>query len=269
MNPTVAAALIAGAFGLIGTLIGIWWEHGRSGPLTPKSSGPFGTAVLKWLNISNGARKKLGRSVFIPAGGIRNALMDLVESAKATDSILAICGNKGDYAQEYYRKNFEKCRAVKRVFSYEAILAEIKNKSTHSALDGLILHLDPKATVKCNVETFLIPKGKHLGELGSRNFDPPLSFGLAILRDGNDSPRKAIVHWEMDAEPLKHLIAIEGMIIDYRQAEVLDDLVKLHNSIAGSNIVLTSENDLEAITTTRDDLQLLWEQQRTSPGGTP
>ncbi|HTG15765.1 MAG TPA: toll/interleukin-1 receptor domain-containing protein [Blastocatellia bacterium] len=226
-------------------------------PGAPESSGPFDEHVFKWMDLSEGARRKLGQSKFIKFGGTRDDLMRLVGSAKRNSnySILAICGNKGNYSEKYYRENFRNCKVVKRIFSYEAIHNEIKKKKKRNALNGLNMHLDGKATTGKDVEVVFIPKGVRIKHLGDRTFNPPLSFGLAILRDGNDSPKKAIVHWETDAEALKHLIDIEGVIIDHGQKELLKKLVELHDSIAGSDEVLSSKNHLSQIKKARNELE--------------
>lgn len=252
----IIAAFIVGVLGLIGVLINNRYNIRLPKPL--EGSGYFGEAVLTWMNLSHGARKKLGQSQLIKIGRTREALMMLVNSAKDNDSILAICGYKGDYSKKYYEANFKNCRAVKRVFSYEAILSEIKVKHEHYALDGLKMHLDKEATGKCDVEVFIIPKGKRIKDLWGGNFDPPFSFGLAILQDGNNSPKMGVMHWEMDAEPLKHLIAIEGVIVDDGQEELLNELVKLHESIAGSDTVLSSRKASNTIVTICNELDEFW-----------
>jgi predicted nucleotide-binding protein len=233
--------------------------------LSQYGSGPFGEAVFNWMkNLSDAARTKLGKSQFIQIGKTREALMNLVDSAKVDHSILAICGYKKDYATEYYKKNFKNCKVVKRVFSYEAMCSEIKKKEKRYALNGLNLHRDKEATGDCDVEIVLIPKKKYIKHLGSGNFDPPLSFGLTILLDENNSPRKAVVHWEVGAKPLKHLIDIEGVIIDGEQKELLNELVKLHEEIAGSEFVLSSKNDKHKIIITAlcAELEEIWKSQR-------
>jgi hypothetical protein len=184
--------------------------------------------------------------------------MKLVASAKKSDSILAICGYKGDYSKNYYEENFKKCKTVRRVFSYESICSEIKVKHERYALNGLKMHLDEKATDGCDVEVFLIPKGKRIKDLSGGNFDPPLSFGLAILQDGNNFPKKAIIHWEIGAESLKHLIAIEGIVVDDKQKELLKELVKLHESITKSNNVLTSKKASKTFTSVCKELEEFW-----------
>jgi hypothetical protein len=259
MNSTILAALIRGGLGLMGALVGKkWYNPTQSPPQTPERSSQIREAVLQPLPLSKAARKKLGRSDFIRVGGTRHALMRLVESATATDSILAICGNKGDYSKEYYQKNFEKCRAVKRIFSYEAIHSEITGEQVRFALDGLKDHLKMKDSPDCSIEAHLIPKGVPIGKLAGRTFNPPLSFGIAILQDGKGSPKMAVVHWEMDAIGLKDLLAIEGVIIDARQQELLKELVKLHESIAGSHTVLSSKRDSQLIDAAIDELEQAW-----------
>jgi hypothetical protein len=207
-----------------------------------KGSGPFGKAVLNWMkDLSDAAREKLEQSQFIRIGRTRQALMNLVDSANNSDSILAICGYKGDYSTDYYKKNFKQCKVVKRIFSYEAISSELTTKKVPYARNGLKLHFNEKATAGCDVEVLLIPKGKYIKHLAGGKFDPPLSFGLTILLDENNFPRKAVVHWEMGAEPLKHLIDIEGVIIDGGQDELLYEFVQLHEAIATSDPVLSSK----------------------------
>lgn len=256
MDARVIAAIIAGVFALIAAAIPIWLK-GRH-PKAIEGSGHFGEFVLKWMDLSEGARKKLGQSQFIRIGGTRNALMTLVRSAKNNHSLLAICGYKGDFAMQYYEENFQNCKAVRRIFSYEAILSEITVKDVRYALDGLKMHLDATAIHGCDGEVFLIPKGKRIRDLKGGDFDPPFSFGLAILQDGNNTPKMAVIHWEMDAEPLKHLIAIEGVIIDEGQKELLDALVKLHESIAGSDIVLSSKKNSRTIAAACTELEKFW-----------
>ena len=208
-----------------------------------KGPGPVGATFFNWLDLSDPARKKLGQSQLITIGETGDALTNLVESAKNTDSILAICGYKEDYATEYYKQNFLRCRFVKRVFSYEAMYSEIDEKCERSGLDGLILHRDTQETTGCDVEVIVIPKGKRIKDLAGGNFDPPLSFGLTIRLDEKDSPSTAVVHWEMGAKPLKDLMDIEGVIIDAGQDELLNKLVRLHKRIASSNLVLSSQDD--------------------------
>lgn len=227
------------------------------GFFTNQDTDDVGHAVLKWLVLSKSAREKLAGSQFIRIGGTRYALMTLVNSAKRDDSILAICGYKGDYSTAYYQKNFEKCKAVSRVFSYEAILSEINDKQVRYALDGLKLHLDETAIACCDVEVFLIPKETYIKHLGGGSFDPPLSFGLTILLDGSNLPRKAVVHWEIGAEPLKHLIDIEGVIIDGGQEELLNELLKLHEAIARSDFVLSSKKHKDTVTALCAELENL------------
>ena len=226
-----------------------------------ESSGAFGEAVFTWMNLPKGARKKLGRSEFVKSGGTQDALMALIERAEGDCSILAICGYKGSYSNRYYEENFRKCKAVKRVFSYDAIVDEFKAKKECYALKGLKMHRSKAATGECDVEVFFVPKGKRIKDLGDRTFDPPLSFGLAVLLDGGSppSPKEAVVHWEINAEPLKHLIAIEGVIIDGGQEILLNKLVKLHESIAGSNTVLSSRRDSKAISAACAELERIWE----------
>ena len=218
-------------------------EPSQSRQRVIKDSGHVGEAVFKWMDLSPGARKKLARSQFVRIGGTKEALMTLVKSAKKTDSILAICGYKGDFASVYYKENFKRCKAVSRVFSYEAIRSEMEVKNVPYALDGLKMHLRKKKIDGCKVEVIVIPKGQFIRDLGGSNFDPPLSFGLAILLDknGNKSPRKAVLHWESDARRLRDLIAIEGVIIDDSQEDVLRILVDLWEDIALSNQVLSSK----------------------------
>lgn len=228
------------------------------GFFTNQDTDDVGHAVLKWMVLSKSAREKLAGSQFIRIGGTRYALMTLVNSAKRDDSILAICGYKGDYSTAYYQKNFEKCKAVSRVFSYEAILNEIKDKQVRYALDGLKLHLDETAIACCDVEVFLIPQETYIKHLGGGSFDPPLSFGLTILLDGSNLPRKAVIHWEIGAEPLKHLIDIEGVIIDGGQEELLNELLKLHEAIARSDFVLSSKKDKDTVTALCTELEKFW-----------
>jgi hypothetical protein len=226
--------------------------------LISEPSVPFGRAVFKWLDLSDGARQTLGRSKFIPIGGTRRALMKLTRSARKGDSISAICGNKGDYSSEYYKENFKQCKQVKRIFSYDAILSEMQN-GVRYALNGVELHLNKRSTGKCKVQLLLIPKGKRIEHLGNRDFHPPLSFGLAILRD-KKAPKEAILHWEIDAASLKHLIPIEGVIVDGTQKELLNRLVELHDSIAGSDPVLSSSSrrQRKLITNAIKELEREW-----------
>lgn len=207
-----------------------------------KVSRHVGEAVFKWMDLSPSAREKLARSQLINGGGTKKALMTLVKSANRNDSILAICGYKGDYSNAYYKANFRKCKTVSRVFSYEAIRSEITLKRVRHALDGLKLHLDKldkKPTGRCKVEVRFIPKDRFIRDLGGCYFDPPMSFGLTILRGGNKL-KKAIVHWEMDAQLLRDLMAIEGIIIDEGQQDVLRELVNLWEDLADSDDVLSS-----------------------------
>ena len=235
------------------------YRHRKDQKEAPGGSGPLSTALLSWLELSAKARKKLASSRFIQVDGTRDALFDLVESAHRNSSLLAICGTKGDFSGDYYRKNFENCRAVKRVFGYEAIRGEIEEKRAPYALNGLKLHIDRLDDDRCEVEVALIPKGKLIRDIGAGSFDPPLSFGLAILLDGNDSPREAIIHWEVGAKALRHLISIEGIIVDGKQSELLDKLVKLHGKIAGSDLVISSRKNPRLITEARDELQEIWD----------
>lgn len=213
-----------------------------------KVSRHVGEAVFKWMDLSPGAREKLARSQLIRIGGTRKALMGLVKSAKRDDSIRAICGYKESYSNAYYRANFKKCKAISRIFSYEAIRSEIATKKVRHALDGLKLHLakiEKKPPRGCHVEVLFIPKDKFIKDLGDRNFDPPMSFGLTILRNGKKLKR-AVAHWEMDAQLLRDLMAIEGIIIDEGQQEVLRELVSLWSAVAASNDVLSSKKSKTA-----------------------
>jgi hypothetical protein len=278
MDSTVTVAIIGAVSTLLGILIPIWYRQ-RSAKTTedvgPKSiegtgtkaiegSGHVGQFLLTWMKLSDVARKKLGQSQFIPFAGTENALMTLVGLASKKHSILAICGYKGPYSTRYYEENFQS-KAVRRIFSYEAIRNEIEVKDRRFALDGLKMHLDGlkiqldrKPDDRCDVEVSFIPKGKYIKDVAGGNFEPPLSFGLAILRDGNDSPSMAVTHWEIDAKPLKHLIAIEGVIVDEGQEELLNELVTLHASIAGSAIVFSSRKDLEKIEAAYEELEEFW-----------
>lgn len=264
MHPVVVAAVITSAIALLGIILGkdgiIEFWRKLFPAETIKGAGYFGEAVFSWMDLSKTARKKLGRSKFIKIGATRHALFNLVESAKGNYSMLAICGYKGDYSRQYYELNFEKCKAVKRVFSFKAIRNEFEKEPKPGcfALEGLKMHRDNRATADCDVEVFLIPEAIHIRDLGARNFNPPFSFGLAILRDGNDSPRGAVVHWEIDAETLKDLIAIEGVIVDSEQDELLTELAKLHESIAGSDVVLSSKKNPEKIDAICDELDKIW-----------
>lgn len=235
-------------------------DEGVHEPFT-KVSRHVGEAVFKWMYLSPGASEKLARSQLIRIGKTKEALTALVKSATKSDSILAICGYKGDYSSAYYQENFKKCKAVSRVFSYEAIRSEITVKKQRYALDGLKMHLDKGETGDCNVEVILIQENEYIRNLGGHTFDPPLSFGLTILRDENESPRQAIVHWEMDAEPLRDLIAIEGVIIEQGQKEVLDELVGLWKAIADSNHVSSSKKDENTITALYSELEEFWKSQ--------
>ena len=243
----------------------------RNSPQIAKGSGPFGKAVFNWMkDLSDSARGKLEQSQFIKIGKTSQALRNLVKAAKKTDSILAICGYKGSYSTAYYKTNFKKCRAVKRIFSYEAIRNEITSKNEFYALKGLRLHLNKKATTDCDVEVLLIPKKKLIRNLLGDSFDPPFSFGLAILVDQNEFPRMAVVHWEMGAEPLKHLIDIEGVIIDGGQDELLHELVQLHEEIADSNPVLSSKRaQKNAIIAACKELHQLWKSRPKTRKGRP
>jgi hypothetical protein len=250
---------VAGACKIIRHQIKTQGVHKLSqSPRPIPGSGPFGESVFNWIDLSDPARKKLGKSQFIKIGKTREALMNLVDSAKKNHSILAICGYKGDYSTDYYKENFKKCKAVKRVFSYEAMCSEILKKKVRYALDGLKLHRNKKATADCDVEVFLIPKKKYIKHLGGGNFDPPLSFGLTILLDGNNSPRNAVVHWEVGAELLKDLMDIEGVIIDGEQEELLNELVNLHEAIAGSYFVSSSKKDKDTVTALCTELEKFW-----------
>jgi hypothetical protein len=120
------------------------------------------------------------------------------------------------------------------------------------------MHVEETKKNRCEVEVALIPKGKLIRDIGSGSFDPPLSLGLAILFDGNYSPTKAIIHWEVGAQALRHLISIEGIIVDSGQSELLEKLVKLHAKIAGSDLVTSSPEDAEPIAEALDELQKLW-----------
>lgn len=245
------------------------YRHRKDQKEAPGGSGPLSTALLSWLELSAKARKKLASSRFIQVDGTRDALFDLVASAHRNSSLLAICGTKGDFSGNYYEKNFESCRAVKRVFSYEAIRSEIEEKRVPYALNGLKMHIEETQENRCDVEVALIPKGKLIRDMGAGSFDPPLSFGLAILLDGNDSPSEAIIHWEGGAKALRHLISIEGIIIDSKQSELLDKLVKLHGKIAGSDLVISSRKNPELITEARDELQKVWDRTALGRGAGP
>src|SRR5687768_16261530 len=87
--------------------IGVLTQMPKS-PQLPKGPGPFGKAVLTWMkDLSDAAREKLEQSQFIKSGETGGALINLVDSATKTDSILAICGYKDDYSTDYYKKNFK------------------------------------------------------------------------------------------------------------------------------------------------------------------
>ena len=63
----------------------------------------------------------------------------------------------------------------------------------------------------------------------------------------------------MDAEPLKDLLSIEGVIIDEGQKELLAALAQLHDSIAHSHAVFSSKKDLEEIDAACAELSDLWD----------
>lgn len=269
MDTGIASIISAGITALTTVIKELISNPNKYSLTGPASSSHFSEAVFDWMNLSKSARKKLGQSKFIRIGGTRDALMELINSATKNDSLLAICGFKGNYSRLYYEKNFQMCKAVKRVFSYEAMFGEINIKKEHFALDGLNMHLDEEEADLCDVQVFLIPEGKYIKDMGGENFDPPLSFGLAILQKGDGSPKKAVVHWEVDAKHLKHLIAIEGVIIDDRQEELLNRLVKWHESIAPSDPVLSSKNkkERELIIDACDKLEKFWKSQRNDKEG--
>src|SRR5207247_6074272 len=116
MDSTVIAPIITGVFGLLAGLIPILYKwYTRPARKQIEGLGHFGKFVFSWMDLSESARKKLEQSQFIRIGGTRNALLTLVGDAGDNYSILAICGFKGSYSTAYYKKNFEKCKAVRRV----------------------------------------------------------------------------------------------------------------------------------------------------------
>lgn len=212
------------------------------------------------LQLSDGAQEELRLSRIVRLGGAGPALKQLAKSGdRTTDSILAICGRKGNYSKEYYKLNFSNCRRVTRVFSYEAILNEITEKGDRFALNGLKNHLDSQVVGDCEVQVRLIPKGKRILDVGDADFNPPLSFGLAILLNGNQTARMAVLHWEVSAKALWHLIAIEGIIVGDEQKELLRTLVDLHHSIDGDGVKKSeSEDGLRHINDAIDELEAEW-----------
>jgi hypothetical protein len=281
MDPTVIVAIIGAVSTTLGILIPIWYRQ-RSPKTTedaePKAiegSGHVGQFVFNWMDLSEGARKKLGQSRFIRIGGTENALMTLVRSASDKHSILAICGYKGSYSKRYYEENFKRCKAVRRVFSYEAMRHEIKEKNGQCyALRGLEVHVKHVKHVKAirhtddddlPVQVFVLPEGKLIRDLRG-DFDPPYSFGLAILIDGNDIPKKAVIHWETDAKRLRDLINIEGVIVDPTQEELLDKLVRLYESIAHGDGVLSSSKNPDDIDNICTKLNGIWQERQSQLG---
>jgi len=174
--------------------------------------------------------------------------MKLAESGPTTDSIHAICGFKGTYSMKYYNANFRNFEEVSRVFSYEAMLSEIKDRNARRALNGFQEHLNKKSQGE-KVTVYLIEQGKLIKDILGGDFDPSLSFGLAIRREKAGNPQKAIVHSEMDAERLRHLIGVEGVIIDRRHKEVLQELLKLQKSFDGKSYVVKDDAALSKAAT--------------------
>ncbi len=247
--------------GVLTTIFGVWYQNRFRRAKIKKlaaGSGPLGKVVLNTLQLSENARKRLEQSHFIEVGKTGPALMELIESAKPNYSILAICGNKGDYSGKYYKKNFDRCSSVKRIFSFESISNEIEKKQVRYALNGLNMHMDMLNKKKPKVQIYLVPKTKSIKDTGAGIFDPAPSFGMAILCDGNNNPIRAVIHWEAEAEVLKHLISIEGIIIDSGQNELLNELMNLHRKIASSDIVLDSNNHRDAIMNSIKELENLW-----------
>lgn len=236
-------------------------------PKPTKVLSYFGDIVFAWMELSPKARKKLGQSQLIKCGETRGYLLDLVDQAESNCALRAICGYKGDYSTLYYRLNFKKFKSISRIFSYEVMLEEIKTKRESYSLQGLRLHLNETETTAVeDLTVFLIPKGKRIKDLGKRNFNPPSSFGLAILIDKSNLPKKAVVHWEIDAEPLRHLIDVEGVVIDSGQTELLNELVKLHQSIANSDPVVSSKKEKSKIVSVCDELQKIWDDSENQRG---
>ena len=220
---------------------------------------PAGLAPLRNLifprraALDERARHRLAESIFVGTGETPKALFRLMDRASpsgqasptvnpVTHELRAICGFKGNYSDEYYRSNFTRCRKVVRVFSYEAIKAEFRAKGEHYALDGLKLHLSPPPGTQCEIQVCLIKPGKRINDACGESFDPPHSFGLAMLLDQDGSAVEAVSHWEIEVAGLKDVLSIEGIVLGPRQAATLDDLLSLHSTIVKSNVVWCSRD---------------------------
>ena len=196
-------------------------------------------SVLFRFSLSEAIRKKLVRSQFISDGQTETELMKLLNLAKKDDTILAMCGTKGNYSKKYYHRTFDVCGSVKRVFSFEAIKDEFYTKGERFALEGLQQHVDWKPREKQVKELFFVREGNLIGNTTDNEFKPPLSFGFAILLRG-DKPMRAVLHWETT---LTDVINIDGIVVDGGQKELLKTLVLLHGRISESDPVLTFKDN--------------------------
>ncbi|MCH7877747.1 MAG: hypothetical protein IH914_00330 [candidate division Zixibacteria bacterium] len=202
----------------------------------PQPPVVFENTILPLLELNDTARSELRKSRFIGIDGTGEALMNLVNSVgkKEGYSLLALCGNKGPFAKEYYDLNFNKCTTVKRIFRFDAIQEEKKTNTTRITQDGLKQHLDmiispPNEKRKVNV--YLIKR------VEKGTFNPPPSFGFAILLNKRKKPMGAVMHWEMSMKPLKHLVNIVGIEVKETEQNLLNELVALH-----SFLITISEN---------------------------
>lgn len=205
-------------------------------------------AMLGGMTITPMARAQLKSSDLILTGGTREALLALVESADETDTTLAVCGNKGEYAIEYYKQNFARCKTVKRVFNFNSISGQTNRNKRKRALKGIKLHLNQIPPKDKTVDVFLIPENQSISSLTGGKFDPPLSFGIVILLDNKGNPKKAVLHWEMANNLIARLIGVDtvGIVVKQQQQQLLMELVQLPESLMGSDDILSTNKTIRS-----------------------
>jgi hypothetical protein len=253
---TLGLTLTAGVIGFFGKRWWDRWEERRIDSTLRKGSSRLGGRLFRTLaEISDQARRELGKVRFIGLHGTGDALMNLAERARKTDTIVALCGKKGDYSRAYYELNFRNAGAVLRVFSYEALEAEIQGGADFG-LEGLRVHLDRRHQDSCRVDVRLVPKKVTVASL-LEPFTPPIGFGFAILVGPDGRPRQGVVHWESSANVFADLVEIEGVAIPRQCLTLLRDFVSVHRRIARSTQVLDPARDSKEVQRAIERLEAL------------
>ncbi len=183
----------------------------------------------------------LEASECIQLNGTGVALIKLLETVEPCESIYALCGGKGRYSEAYYKLNFEKFKKVRRIFSFEAIREEIQRKHTHYGRVGLEEHMKRVGVANhVEVNIALAKVGQYISTLTENVHNFPLSFGVAIVLDAYNKPKRAVIHWEVGANELQSIISIkgggiEGVLVDERQKTLLNKLFDFLETIWNHN----------------------------------